>query len=173
MTDATDEARRLQIAATAYDLIEREVRPHLQAGGRLWSKGSGGYPTRLRQILSPLDDVHPVRFATDAAMQIDQRQRVVEHVIPIKRLIIELVDPGQSDPRANSHNLPIAGGPATSPEHLISIYDQLLNKCWVTAEEHARLNRAGTSMQWDAPDGDGWARYRAAAVVAHRLPTAD
>ncbi len=167
----TSADRRLQIAATAYKLIEAEVRPHLHTGSRLWSKGSAGYPTRLRKILAPLDDAHPVTFATDAAMSLDRRERVVEHVMPVKRLIIELVDPRQADPRVNGSFEPIAGGPATSPEHLLSIYDQLLQKCWVTPDEHARLNRAARSTQWDAPNGDGWARYRAAGVVAHALPT--
>jgi len=106
-------------------------------------------------------------------MQLPRRQRVVEHVIPMKRIVIEIVDPRQADPRSNTRNDPIAGGPATSPEHLISIYDRLLQKCWVTREEHDRLNRAGASLQWDAPDGDGWARYRRAEVVAYRLPPGD
>lgn len=161
--------RRIRIATAAYDLIESEVRPHLAAGGRLWSKGSGGYPSRLRTMLQGLDDAHDVTFATDAAMLLPRRQRKVEHVIPFKRIITEIVDPAQADPRSNTHQNPIAGGPATSPEHLIAIFDELLQKCWVTKDEHDLLNRAGKSLQWDAPDGDGWARYRLAGVVAHKL----
>jgi hypothetical protein len=164
--------RRLRIAEDAYDLIAGEVRPFLAAGGRLWSKGSRGYPTRLRQMLKGLDAAHAVVFATGDAMQLDLGQRIVEHVTPMKRIVIEIVDPREADPRSNSVADPIAGGPAISPEHLISIFDRLLVKCWVTADEHDRLNRTGRSFQWDAPDGDGWSRYRQAGVTAHQL-TAD
>lgn len=171
MTLPRDEKSRLQIAKAAYDLIETEVRPQLASGGKLWSKGSGGYPSRLRKMLSGLDAAHGVTYATDDAMTLPKRQRIVEHVVPFKRIIIELVDPRQADPRSNSGVAPIAGGPARSPEHLLEIFDQVLQKCWVTNEEHDRLNRAGASLQWDAPDGDGWARYRLADVVAHRVIT--
>lgn len=167
-TSHVDE-RRARAAIAAFDLIEKEVRPHLAAGGRLWTKGSGGYPRRLRQMLRALDDGHAVTFATRDAMQLAPGERVVEHVIPFKRIIVEIVDPSQTDPRSNAHKEPIADGPATSPEHLLSIFDQLLHKCWVTKDEHDRLNRAGRSLQWDAPDGDGWARYRLAEVVAYSL----
>ncbi|MGZ0712319.1 hypothetical protein ACWPKO_28680 (plasmid) [Coraliomargarita sp. W4R53] len=169
MRSSLDDERRMRIATETFDLIQAEVRPFLATGGRLWSKGSSGYPSRLRQMLNGLDSAHVVTFGTRDAMQLAQRQRVVEHVIPMKRIVIEIVDPSQADPRSNTRNAPIADGPATSPEHLITIFDRLLEKCWVTAEEHDRLNRAGRSFQWDAPDGDGWSRYRAAEVVAHRL----
>lgn len=160
-----DQPRQL-IAAKAYQFIVDEVRPFLAAGGRLWSKGSRGYPRRLRQMLQGLDRAHPVTFATHDATLIDQSQRVVEHVIPMKRIVIEIVDPGQADPRSNSTLAPIGGGPATTQEELIAIFDRLLVKCWVTSEQHDRLNRAGRSFQWDAPNGDGWARYRVAGVTA-------
>lgn len=142
----------LLIATKAFELIEREIRPFVTAGGRLWSKGSRGYPARLRQILQRLDKAHDVTFATRDAMHLQHSQRIIEHVIPMKRIVIEIVDPRQADPRSNISNAPIADGPATSPQHLISIFNQLLQKCWVTAEEHDRLNRAGGSYQWDAPD---------------------
>lgn len=161
--------RRLRVAMVAYQFIEGEVRPFLAAGGRLWSKGSRGYPSRLRQMLQGLNDAHAVEFATHDAMQLDRSLRIVEHVTPMKRIVVEIVDPAQADPRSNSVADPIAGGPATSPEHLISIFDRLLVKCWVTADEHDRLNRTGPSFQWDAPDGDGWARYSQAGVAAYRL----
>jgi len=161
--------RRLRIAAEAFDLIERELRPFLASGGRLWSKGSQGYPARLRKMLAPLDTAHQVTFGTPAAMELDERQRVVEHVVPMKRIIIEIVDPAQADPRANSRFAPLAGGPASTPEQLLAIFDTLLVKCWVTPEEHDLLNRAGQSLQWDAPNGDGWARYRLAGVDARPI----
>lgn len=87
----------------------------------------------------------------------------------MKRIVIEIVDPRQADPRSNTRTTSIAGGPASSPEELLAIFDRLLVKCWVTSEEHDRLNVAGRSLQWDAPDGDGWARYEQAGVVAYRL----
>ncbi len=131
----------------------------------MWSKGSAGYPSRLRQMLSGLDDGYRVTFATSDALRLPVSERVVEHVIPIKRIVIEIVDPYQADPRSNSHRGPIADGPATSPEHLLRILDTLTQKCWVTKDEHDLLNRAGASFQWDAPEGDGWARYRRARVA--------
>ncbi|MBM7826985.1 hypothetical protein [Microbacterium aurum] len=75
----------------------------------------------------------------------------------MKRIVIEIVDPAQADPRSNSHADPIAGGPATSPEHLLAIFDGLLQKCWVTKEEHDRLNRASRGLSgrrwiWYWPD---------------------
>ena len=169
MSSSADDERRLRIATEAFTLIEAEVRPFLATGGRLWSKGSRGYPSRLRQILQRLDKAHDVTFATDDAMQLERSQRVVEHVVPMKRIVVEIVDPDQADPRSNSGSAPIAGGPATSPEHLITIFDRLLEKCWVTKDEHDRLNRAGRSFQWDAPDGDGWSRYGQAGIVPHPL----
>jgi hypothetical protein len=169
-----DHGARLRIATGAFEFIECEVRPFLVEGGRLWSKGSRGYPRQLRQMLLGLDNSHVVTFATPDATRLDELQRRVEHVIPMKRIVIEIVDPGQADPRSNTSFDPIAGGPAISPEHLISIFDQLLVKCWVTPDEHDRLNRAGRSLQWDAPNGDGWARYRLAGVTAHSItPTGD
>lgn len=169
MTTSRLDDRRTRAAIATFDLIETEVRPHLAAGGNLWTKGSGGYPSRLRQMLGALDDGHPVTFATRDAMELPAAERKIEHVIPFKRIIVEIVDPSQADPRSNTRQGPIAGGPATSPEHLLSIFDQLLVKCWVTKDEPDRLNRAGRSLQWDAPDGDGWARYRLADVVAYPL----
>jgi hypothetical protein len=165
----TGDERRLRIAGVAYNFIESEVRPFLAAGGRLWSKGSQAYPRQLRQRLHGLDAAHQVKFATEDAMRLNREERVVEHVVPMKRIAIEIVDQRQADPRSNTRAEPIAGGPASSPEHLLRIFDQLLVKCWVTAAEHDRLNRTGPSFQWDAPDGDGWARYRQAGVVAHPL----
>jgi len=165
----SDYDARLRIAREAFDFIEREVRPFLAAGGRLWSKGSRGYPSQLRQKLLRLDKAHVVTFATHDAMLLDSSQRQIEHVVPMKRIVIEIVDPGQADPRSNSRFDAVAGGPATSPEDLIAVFDRLLVKCWVTADERYRLNRAGRSLQWDAPDGYGWSRYTLAAVTAYRL----
>lgn len=160
--------RRLRVAVGAYEFIDAEVRPFLAAGGRLWSKGSRGYPTRLRQMLAPLEPTTPTH-ATRDAMLLERRRREVEHVLPMKRLVVEIVDPRQADPRANTTFGPLADGPASSPEHLLAIFDRLIATCWVTPEEHARLNRVGRSSQWDAPDGDGWERYRRAGVIAYPL----
>jgi hypothetical protein len=168
MTNPQDH-ERLEIASRAFELIDAEIRPFLAVGGQLWTKGSNGYPARLRQILRGLDKAHRVTFATHEAMQLHPENRVVEHVIPMKRIVIEIIDPSQADPRSNSNNAPIADGPAQSPQHLITIFDTLLQKCWVTPTEHERLNRAGRSFQWDAPDGDGWARYRSAGIEAYSL----
>lgn len=52
--------RRLRIANLAYDLIESEVRPFLATGGRLWTKGSGGYPSRIRQLLRGVEHARSV-----------------------------------------------------------------------------------------------------------------
>jgi len=120
-------------------------------------------------MLLRLDKAHVVTFATHDPMLLDSSQRQIEHVVPMKRIVIEIVDPGQADPRSNSRFDAIAGGPATSPEDLIAVFDRLLVKYWVTAELHDRLNRAGRSLQWDTPDGDGWSRYRLAVVTAYRL----
>jgi hypothetical protein len=169
METAIGDDRRLQIAADAYEFIDSEVRPFLAAGGRLWSKGSRGYPSRLRRMLEGLEGSHSTTFATIDAMRLDLSEREVEHVTPVKRIVIEIVDPRQADPRSNTVLEAIAGGPATSPQHLIEIFDKLLVTCWVTANEHILLNRAGRSLQWDAPDGDGWRRYEMAGVVAYPL----
>lgn len=123
--------RRLRIARQVYAVIDEEARPFLAAGGRLWSKGSRGYPSRLRRMLQPLEtDV--ISFATREAMLLDPAEREVEHVLPVKRVVVEIVDPRQADPRSNRVAEPFAGGPATSPEHLLAIVDRLLVKCWVT-----------------------------------------
>ncbi|MGK0721935.1 hypothetical protein [Leucobacter sp. W1478] len=169
--DVMNKHRHLQIAEEAFDLIENEIRPFLADGGRLWTKGSKGYPSQVRRLLRGLDVTHNVTHATLDALELEESQRIVEHVIPMKRIIIEIIDPTQADPRSNSTNGPIAGGPAQSPAHLLSIFEALLQKCWVTASEHDRLNRAGRSHQWDAPGGNGWDRYRQAGVVAHRIDT--
>lgn len=87
----------------------------------------------------------------------------------MKPIIIEIVDP----PRLIHVRMP-----ATQRSLVVlrpnsstcsQIFDRLLQTCWVTSEEHGRLNRAGSSLQRDAPDGDEWARYRLAGVVAYPL----
>lgn len=160
---------RQRIAEQAYRFTDDEVRPFLENVGRLRSTGSQGYPRRLRQKLRDLDQARYVTFATRDAMGLAPSERVVEHVVPIKRIVIEIVDPRQADPRSNRSLEPIGGGPANSPDDVIAVFDRLLIKCWVTSDEHDRLNRAGKSYQWDAPDDDGRARYREAGVVAHPL----
>lgn len=120
-------------------------------------------------MLQGLDSAHVATFTTVDSMRRDGLHRIVEHVVPMKRIVVEIVDPRQADPRSNSNAEPIAGGPAMSVEHLILIFDQLLVKCWVTADEHYRLNRTGPSFQRDATEGYGWSRFAQGGVLAHRL----
>jgi hypothetical protein len=162
-------SRRLRIAEKAYRFVEDEARPYLRSGGNLHTKGSGGYPAELRKLLAPLDRIAQVTHATVAAWALEKEHRCVEHVVPMKRIAVEIIDPTKADPRCNTRFDPIAGGPATSPQHLLEIFDRLVLKCWVTDEEHSRLNQAARSMQWDAPNGDGWARYARAGVVAQLI----
>jgi hypothetical protein len=162
--------RRAAIAAAAWEWIENCVHLHLHAGGSLHSKGSGGLPATFRQRFLGRLDTGCVRYATPAALERPVAERVVEHVIPLKRIAIEIFDPALADPRSNTLFDPLAGGPARSPEDVLRIFDTLCAKCWVTKEEHARLNRAAASLQWDAPNGDGWARYRAAGLEVVEVP---
>ncbi len=162
-------SHRLQPATRVYQFIEEEVRPFLAAGGTLHTKGSRGYPTKLRTMLLWLDATVPITHATTAALLLPLQQRQVEHVFPVKRVAVEMVDPSKADPRSNTSFAPIANGPANSPEHLLDIFDRLWIKCWITPDEHGRLNTCVPSAQWDAPNGDGWARYRLAGVVAMPL----
>jgi hypothetical protein len=172
ITSQRDEFR-YKVALEAFELIEQEIRPFIAEGGNLWTKGSRGYPTRMRKLLEKLDVDCPIGFATEEAMLLPVKERIVEHVLPMKRIVIEIIDPGQADPRSNTNKLPISAGPATSPTHLIEIFDILLEKCWVTKEEHERLNNAAKSMQWDAPNGNGWARYELANVIPYSLESKD
>jgi len=156
--------RRMQIAERAYRFIEDEVRPHLRRGGNLHTKGSNGYPGKLRRMLAGLDKTPPTHVSL-AAKAADLENCQIEHVIPWKRIIVELVDPAACDDRINTSKQPIAGGPASSPQQLLHIFDQLAKeKCWVTKDEHRRLNTVIPSSQWDAPDGDGWKRYGLAGI---------
>lgn len=164
---------RYKVALEAFEMIEQEIRPFLAEGGQLWTKGSRGYPTRMRKLLEKLDFDCPIGYATEDALLLPVKERIVEHVLPMKRIVIEIIDPSQADPRSNTSKLPISEGPATSPKHLIEIFDFLLEKCWVTKEQHDRLNVAAKSMQWDAPDGNGWARYELANVIAYSLESGD
>jgi hypothetical protein len=63
MTGASHDDRRLWIATDVFDLIESEVRPLLASGGRLWSKGSGGYPSSMSVPVNGADATprRPVR----------------------------------------------------------------------------------------------------------------
>ena len=172
LTSRRDEFR-YKVALEAFEIIEQEIRPFLAEGGQLWTKGSRGYPTRMRKLLEKLDVDSPVRYATEDALLLPVKERIVEHVLPMKRIVIEIIDPEQADPRSNTNNLPISVGPATSPKQLIEIFDSLLEKCWVTKEQHDRLNSAAKSMQWDAPNGNGWVRYELANVIANSLESGD
>lgn len=77
MNDLHDDERRLRIATAAYRLVVAEVRPHIASGGRLWSKGSRGYPSGLRRMLSGLDSARAVSFGTRDAMRLPASDREV------------------------------------------------------------------------------------------------
>jgi len=156
-------------ALEAWEAIVLPARAHLAAGGNLHTKGSGGWPKRLRTYLDRVDRLVPFTLASDAAMALPVAERIREHVMPMKRIAIEIIDPSACDPRANTRRDAIAGGPARDAQHMEEIALRLIRKAWVTREEHRRLNLAGASFQWDAPDGDGLERYRRAGVEVREI----
>lgn len=169
MSIQSDSERRRRIARIAFALIEDEVRPFLAPRRSLVVQGFERLPSSAPSDASTAGQCshgHLRNTVRDAARARSTSRRACR---PDEANSGRDRRPRQADPRSNTDITPIAGGPATSPEHVLSIFDRLLVKCWVTPDEHVRLNRAGRSFQWDAPDGDGWSRYRQAAVVAYRL----
>lgn len=154
-----------RIAQEAWLYIETVARPFVLAGGRLWTKTlgfSGTNPaSRLRRMLQPLDQLTPATFTTVAAMEpgaVLER----EHVMPLKRIAIEMIDPMQGDPRCRSDRVLI--GRAESPEDVLRIYRELAVISVVTKAEHAKLNSAHPSSKWDAWEGDWRQRYARAGI---------
>ena len=152
-----------------FDFIVNVARPHIEKGGKLHSKGSAGIPSKMRQLLKPLDNKVPVSLTTDAAANLPRTERKIEHLVPLKRIAIELIDPSHADPRCNTSFDPIAGGPANSSADVDRIFKKLCKKVYVTKEEHQRLNTVAPSLQWDAPNGDGLARYKLAGIELRAL----
>ncbi|WP_170451251.1 hypothetical protein [Ruegeria arenilitoris] len=155
-----------QLAVQAYQYITDVARPFVARGGRLWTKTPGfegiAPATTLRDMLAPLDADVPVTLTTEAAALAGVRIDV-EHVLPVKRIAIEMIDPLQGDPRCGSNRVLI--GRAESPADVLRIYLALAVKCYVTNDEHKRLNRAHRSSKWDAWNGDWRERYKRAGVV--------
>lgn len=154
-------------AKLAYDFVVTVARPHISAGGVMHTKGSKGIPSELRKLIAPIDRCIMPSWTTPAARA--SEELIVEPVIPLKRVCVKLINPASADPRCNTRFNSIAGGPATSPAHLLEICQSLIEKCLVTRLEHSALNRISKSFQWDTPSGDGWARYRAAGLTWERL----
>ncbi|MXU65912.1 hypothetical protein [Oceanomicrobium pacificus] len=147
----------------AWDIIV-EGRAIVASGGRLFSKGSNRVPTRLRQaFIARIDREIAVTLTSQAARQADTADVVVEHVIPIKRIVIEVIAPEAHDPRTGGRAMTRLG-PARDLAHAERIAREMLTKAYVTRAEHDRLNIASQSFQWDAPAGDGMARYRVAGI---------
>lgn len=141
----------------------------LASGGSLHSKGSQAIPSRLRQVfLQPIDATIPIKLTTKAAKEADPEDVVVEHLVPMKRVAIEIIDPTAHDPRTGGKNADVVG-PAIDIKHAEEIARKLITKALVTKEEHAKLNLAHPSFQWDAPAGDGLARYQAAGIELFAL----
>lgn len=149
--------------SAAWEII-LEGRALLAAGGRLYTKGSQGIPQRLRSVfLQRIDATIPVTLATQAGREASDHEIAIEHLVPMKRIAIEIIDPSAHDPRTGGANVELLG-PAVDIEHAEEIARKLIVKARVTKEEHARLNTAYPSFQWDAPAADGRARYRAAGI---------
>lgn len=147
----------------ARDII-MEGRSIVASGGRLHSKGSNRVPARLRQaLITRIDRRVAVTLTSEAARNADPADVVVEHVIPIKRIAIEIIAPEAHDPRTGGRAKTTLG-PARDLAHAEQIAGKMLIKAYVTRAEHDRLNTASRSFQWDAPAGNGMARYQAAGI---------
>ena len=152
----------------AWDII-LEGRDILAKGGRLYSQGSNGVPSRLRRyLLSDVDKDVPVTLTTASARCASPSDLVIEHIVPMKRIAIEIIDPEAHDPRTGG-NSPQTLGPARNIDHAREIAATMIEKAYVTREEHSRLNAQSASYQWDAPGGDGHARYRGAGIELKRI----
>ena len=143
--------------------IVLEGRRIIRSGGRLHSKGSAQVPSRLRKsLLNRIDREIPVIFKSEAAMLPGSKTHI-EHVTPMKRIAIEIIDPSAHDPRTVGGG-PAGLGPARDLLHAVEIARTMIVKALVTQEEHALINRSGVSLQWDAPAKDILARYHTAGV---------
>lgn len=147
----------------AWEII-LEGRGIVASGGRLYSKGSNHVPTRLRQaFIARVDRKIGVTLTSQAARHADPADVVVEHVVTVKRIAIEIIAPEAHAPRIGGP-AKTKLGPARDLAHAEQIAQAMLTKAYVTRTEHDRLNTVSQSFQWDAPAGDGMARYRAAGI---------
>jgi hypothetical protein len=168
-TPLSDEKARA-IAEKAWRYIEDVARPFVRAGGRLATKTPGFHgvhpTTKLRKMLRRYDATFPPTYTTRAAMM-PGAELEREHALPVKRIIIEMIDPQQGDHRCNSNRTLI--GAAQSPEDVLRIYRELIVIVVVTKEEHDRLGKAHRSARYDAIDGDWRKRYAAAGIEVFPL----
>jgi hypothetical protein len=168
-TSIRDEKAK-EVAEEAWQYIEEVARPFVRAGGKLATKTPSFYgvqpTTELREILKPYDQTFAPVYATKAAMLPDATLRR-EHALPVKRIIIELIDPMQGDIRCNSNRVLV--GAAEGPDDVPRIYRELIVITKVTVEEHTRLDRAHKSARYDAMDGDWCKRYALAGVEVFPL----
>jgi hypothetical protein len=144
-----------------------EGRQILTSGGTLFSKGSNKVPSRLRKcFLDRIDKSIPITFESRAAREPGAKTHI-EHMVPMKRVAIEIIDPSGHDPRTvdgGAEGL----GPARNLEHAEEIARKLIVKAFVTEDEHKQLNRSGRSQQWDTAKGDPMKRYRDCGITLVR-----
>ena len=144
-----------------------EGRARIAEGFHMHTKGSGGVPRRLRsELLDKIEKRVKPKYISEGAVADPAANREREHVIPMKRIAIEIIDPEAHDPRSGGGPAKLLG-PARDLEHAIEIAREMLVVALVTKDEHRRINKHGGSMQWDAPGGDGLDRYSKAGVALH------
>ncbi|WP_420380875.1 hypothetical protein [Marivita sp.] len=91
----------------AWEII-LEGRALLAGGGRLHTKGSHGIPQRLRSIfLKRIDAAIPVSLTTQAAIEAPSEETAIEHLVPMKRIAIVIIDPAAHDPRTGGSDAEI------------------------------------------------------------------
>lgn len=90
----------------------------IDAGGRLYSKGSKGISRRLRvAFLDNIDATIPATLTSLAAKTAPAEQVVIEHLIPMKRIAIEIIDPAGHDPRTGGDAPETIGPPFSEQPH--------------------------------------------------------
>jgi len=171
-TKPLNDEKAREIAEKAWRYIEDVARPYVQSGGRLWTTTPGFHGVRptseLRKMLRRYDATFPSSYTTAAAM-VPGAKLEREHALPVKRIIIEMIDPLQGDPRCNSNRVLV--GAAQGPEDVLRIYRELAVIVKVTKDEHDRLAEAHNSARYDALDGDWKKRYAAAKIEVFPIGT--